>query len=318
MKVLFASTLTVGAILSVFQPAALTQAAVAQAASAGSTPAQSATGLPFTATVTGHGRPVILIPGLSSPGETYDGTVAYLSPNYQCHVLTLAGFAGVPSQPGEADGKMLIHVEDALATYIREHSLDHPVLIGHSLGGFLAVEFAERYPELAGDLVIVDALPFTAGVMLGVPSAEAAQKPADQMRRAIADEPQDRYDAYVKSGASTRGMVASDADFQKLVRWGLASDKRVVGEAMYELLASDARPQLGKIPGRVLVLGTWAGYPGATSEAVKQTFAEQYRGTQHLTIVMAGEEHHFIMLDNPTWFDKQLEAFLGAGQHASR
>ena len=39
---------------------------------------------PFQVQVTGHGRPVILIPGLSCPGEVWDSTVAHYKDNYQC------------------------------------------------------------------------------------------------------------------------------------------------------------------------------------------------------------------------------------------
>jgi hypothetical protein len=41
---------------------------------------------PFQVKVTGHGRPVILIPGLSSSGETWDTTVARYQDRFQCHV----------------------------------------------------------------------------------------------------------------------------------------------------------------------------------------------------------------------------------------
>lgn len=53
----------------------------------------------FAVKVTGHGRPVILIPGLSSSGAVWDGTVAHLKSRFECHVLTLAGFAGEPRIP---------------------------------------------------------------------------------------------------------------------------------------------------------------------------------------------------------------------------
>jgi hypothetical protein len=47
----------------------------------------------------GHGRPMILIPGYSCPGEIWDEIVAHYQDRYQTHVLTLAGFAGVPRVP---------------------------------------------------------------------------------------------------------------------------------------------------------------------------------------------------------------------------
>ncbi len=194
---------------------------------------------------------------------------------------------------------MLTAVEDALARYLRDNHLGHPTLIGHSLGGFIAIEFTERYPGLAGDLVIVDALPFAGGVMLQAKDAASARFAAQGMHAAMANMPQQSYEASVKAGTYTRGMVTGDEGFQKIVQWGLATDRKVAAEGMYEMMVSDARPQLARIPGRVLVLGTWAGYNGATKEAVQQTFETQYLGTQHLQIVMAGQERHFIMFDNP-------------------
>ena len=274
----------------------------------------------FVTEVSGTGAPIVFIPGLSSSGATFAATVDHLKAKHQCHVLTIAGFAGVPPAPGETDGHMLTNVEDALARYIRDNRLHRPILVGHSLGGFMALEFAERYPDLTGDLVIVDALPFLGAVMLQAKDAAAARPAADGMHTAMANMPQESYEASVRAGTYTRGMVTSDADFAKLVQWGLATDRKVSAEAMYEMMISDARPQLSTIPGRVLVLGTWAGYGGASKEAVQQTFETQYRGTQHLQLVMAGQERHFIMFDNPAWFQQQIDTFLGrvATQRAAR
>jgi pimeloyl-ACP methyl ester carboxylesterase len=77
---------------------------------------------PFQVKVTGRGRPVILIPGLSSSGETWDTTVARYKDRFECHVLTLAGFAGAPRIPAP----MLEHVREGIAAYIRKNKLDHP------------------------------------------------------------------------------------------------------------------------------------------------------------------------------------------------
>jgi pimeloyl-ACP methyl ester carboxylesterase len=48
----------------------------------------------FRVQVSGTGRPILLIPGLASSGDTWETTVAHLSDRFTCHVLTLAGFAG--------------------------------------------------------------------------------------------------------------------------------------------------------------------------------------------------------------------------------
>ena len=68
----------------------------------------------FTVRVSGRGRPIILIPGLSSSGETWKGVVAHLQDRYACHVLTLAGFAGEPP----VEPPLLSRVREDLAAYI--------------------------------------------------------------------------------------------------------------------------------------------------------------------------------------------------------
>src|SRR5438128_131177 len=51
---------------------------------------------PFRVTVTGHGRPMVIISGLVSDGSVWDGLVTHYRDRYEMHVMTLAGFAGVP------------------------------------------------------------------------------------------------------------------------------------------------------------------------------------------------------------------------------
>ena len=265
----------------------------------------------FAVRVTGKGAPVILIPGLSSSGEVWDGTVAHLSPNYQCHVLTLAGFAGEPAWPSVDKGKFLTSVEDGLAAYIRDQKLQKPILIGHSLGGTLVLQFAERYADLPGPLVIVDSLPFLSGGFFQVDSVADADPYATKMKIQMKNQTQQQYDQFVKSGASTRAMVTSDANFSMLTKWGLASDKTTVADSTYELLTLDARPKIGKIHEKALILGTWIGLQGVTSKQVQAVFEAQYKDLKTKQIVMADKEHHFIMLDNPKWFYSQVDAFLG-------
>jgi N-formylmaleamate deformylase len=124
-----------------------------------------ATGLgaqqPIQVQVTGHGQPMILIPGYSCPGEVWDGTVARYKDHYQVHAVSLAGFAGLPRVPGP----FLDTAREAIAAYALKNKLDHPVIAGHSLGGFLALDIAAHYPDLAGKLVIVDSYPMLAAMM---------------------------------------------------------------------------------------------------------------------------------------------------------
>ena len=102
----------------------------------------------FRIKVVGQGQPMILIPGLSPSGDTWNTTVARYRGRFACHVLTLAGFAGVPpiEQP------RLASVRTELAEYIRTQHLTRPNIVGHSLGGTLALALVADLPDLVACL----------------------------------------------------------------------------------------------------------------------------------------------------------------------
>src|SRR5439155_18110270 len=98
----------------------------------------------------------IFIPGLTCDGHVWDATLAHLGGKVQAHVVSLAGFAGA----APITKPLLPTVRDELVEYIRTNHLDHPILVGHSLGGFITFWVAETAPDLVGGGVAVDGAPF--------------------------------------------------------------------------------------------------------------------------------------------------------------
>src|SRR5579862_7948132 len=133
----------------------------------------------FQVKVVGHGKPVILIPGLTCTGDVWDGTVAQLSDHYQCHVLTLPGFGKQPP----ISGPYLSHVRDDILAYVRDRKLDHPAVIGHSLGGFMVYYLAEADPGLWGPMVAVDGLPFLTLVFMPTATADSSKPIAEGLAK---------------------------------------------------------------------------------------------------------------------------------------
>jgi pimeloyl-ACP methyl ester carboxylesterase len=279
----------------------------------------------FRIQVAGHGRPMILIPGLSSSGETWRGTVDRYKDRYATHTVTLAGFAGVPAIDSRP---LLAAVRDQLAQYIEDQHLEKPIVVGHSLGGNVALELASTRPDLVGAIVIVDSLPFYANVMFRVDSLDAARPMLDGMRAQFAALTREQYDAYVKSHAATQFMVTKPADLDVITEWGLKSDPRTVYDAMLELYGTDLRPSLAKIASPTLVLGSWAGLrdqtkaygTNLTKDMVVEAFRQQYQTLPKLHFAISETSRHFIMFDDPDWFFGQFDAFLAdpAGTTADR
>ena len=252
---------------------------------------------------------MILIPGLASSGETWDSTVAHYMDRFECHVLTIAGFAGVPRVPAP----MLDKVRDGLADYIRKNHLETPIIVGHSLGGFIAMDLVAKYPDLAGKLVIVDIYPFTLGLSPTMTPAQA-KTVAAQIRKTIADMTQEGYLAYSKAGTATDNMVTSDANKQRLIAWSMASDRTAVADAMYELYSADLREEVAKITVPTMVFGTWRGNEGygAVHDTVDAALRAQYAKVKGVELHVADNSRHFIMWDDPDWMFGHMDRFLGA------
>ena len=270
----------------------------------------------FRVQVTGHGRPIIFIPGYASSGDTWKTTVARYQETHSCHVITLAGFAGVApiAEP------LLAAVRTELASYIRSQRLDRPVIVGHSLGGTLALALAVDHPDLVGPLVIVDSLPFLAGAQMQAKTLEDAKPGIAAMKAYMANQTRQQYDDYVRSGAATTFMVKNPADLETIKNWGLTSDPRSGADAMAELMSMDLREDIARVRVPTLVLGTWSGlheqlkqYGMTLTRAdITTTFDTQFAKLPKLHFAMAETARHFIMLDDPQWFFAELDSFIAA------
>ena len=263
---------------------------------------------PYAVQVGGHGPPMILIPGLASSGDVWDDTVARYKDRYQCHAFTLAGFAGQPP----IDGLYLPTMRDALIDYIEQHNLEQPILVGHSLGGFLALSIAAIRPELVGPLVIVDGVPFLPAIWMGGDvTTDSVASMAETTKAHYMSQTQEQYEASVRSGRTLKTMISNQDDIDRAIEWSLASDKDTIGQVMYELFSTDLRNELKTIRSPTLVMATWVAYKDYTTRSLAASrYRRQYMGIEGAQVVMFDEARHFIMWDAPDEFFKVFDEFL--------
>jgi pimeloyl-ACP methyl ester carboxylesterase len=261
---------------------------------------------PFAVKVVGHGPPMLLIPGLSSSGEVWDEVVAHYQDRYTCHVLTLAGFAGQAPLTGEA---LLPAAHAGLIRYLQEQKLEHPVLVGHSLGGFLGLWVASSNPELVGQLVIVDSAPSLAALQAPSITPTEAQQQADQLRGQLRMATPDQRAMYARM--ASKMLVSAPAQAERVMTWSLKSDPDTVADAAYYVMTHDLRPDLGTVRAPTLVVGTWLSYrPYATREQLLERFTSQYARCPTCTVTLNDKARHFVMLDDPQGLLAQIDGFL--------
>ncbi|MES2646379.1 MAG: alpha/beta hydrolase [Bacteroidota bacterium] len=257
----------------------------------------------FKVEVTGKGQPVILIPGYSCSGDVWKETVEHLKDRYQCHVLTLAGYAGVPAIPSP----ILETIKNDVIVYVKEHQLKKPILIGHSLGAFMSIWVSSEAPNLFGKMICVDGLPFLSA--LNNPAANADSLKVD---------PRFNTDAVIKSFESLpdSGFIDRTAKVmlyqvndsvraREIATWQYNSNRRSLGLTLVELSTTDLRPALKKISEPMLVLGSIY----ANKENSYKLIGAQYANAKQVIIHVA-DSKHFIMYDQPQWLYNEIDAFL--------
>jgi pimeloyl-ACP methyl ester carboxylesterase len=272
------------------------------------TAAQAQPAFDMKAVVTGKGAPIVFIPGLISSGDVWTETVAKLSDTYECHVLTLPGFAG---QTPLENGPYVDAFQAGITRYIREKGLTGVTLVGHSLGGFLSLKIGIDQPEFLKQIVVVDALPFLAGAMN--PAAKPGIDSA-MIRNYIASfEPYSQEQIRGMRRMSAKANVIDSTHWDALVDWTMTSDLTTEANAAVELMGTDLRADVGKIRVPVLVLAAFAPnpqFPTFTSDFVNQLYSSQFAAVPDVIVSVTPNARHFIMLDEPVWMVDRIRTFL--------
>lgn len=253
--------------------------------------------------VTGTGTPIFLIPGLASPREAWAGQVPELAKTHRVYLVQVNGFGGdAPGEnlkPGILDG-----VVADLHSYITVNKIQGAAMVGHSLGGLVGLMFAKAHPDQVSRLMIVDSLPFY-GLLFGPTATVAMVEPGG---KAMRDQIVAAYGKPADAAIAERTanfLARKPASQAKVKAWVMAADPRVSGEAMYEDLTTDLRPDLAAITTPITLV-----YPWSTDKPKADAlYKGAYAVAPHATFVDIGDSAHFVMLDQPEAFAAALKLF---------
>ncbi|QFU77877.1 alpha/beta fold hydrolase [Halioglobus maricola] len=105
--------------------------------------------------VSGEGPPVVLMHGLFGAGNNLGALARSLAPVYTVYSLDLPNHG----RSGWADDTSLAALAAIVRAWIAEQGLPQAALMGHSLGGKVAMEIALQDPALVAALVVADIAP---------------------------------------------------------------------------------------------------------------------------------------------------------------
>jgi pimeloyl-ACP methyl ester carboxylesterase len=247
----------------------------------------------------GNGDPILFLPGFTTPGSVWDETIEQLPGNYVSIKVSYAGFNSLPA----IEMPWYETIKTELIEYIQEENLNKITIIGHSMGGMLAIDLAESLPDRIHKLVLVDALPSIRALMMpGVP-AEAIQYESPYNTQMLA-----QSDAEIQEMAKmmSQNMTYKADRVEELTKWVMEADRKTYVYGYTDLLKLDLRESLKSIKIPTLILG--ASFPD--KDVVRKNYDEQFANLSEKEILIAPESKHFIMFDEPAWFYSSLNKFL--------
>lgn len=257
---------------------------------------------PISVEVTGKGKPIVLIPGFTVPGEIWNPIVKKLEKNYECHIVTLAGFGG--KEPIEFP--WLPKVNESLKNYILKNNLQNATIIGHSLGGTIATWLAAQNDLKLSKIILIDALPASGALMIPDfnPENLAYESQYNNQLLTMDDAAFEQI-----ATAMSKGMSTKEPDQERIKDWIQKSDRKTYVYGYTDYLKLDLREDLKNISIPVTIIAATKPYG---EEMAKQTYKSQYANLKDYNFIIAENSAHFIMLDKPDWFLEQIQMILSS------
>ncbi len=98
-------------------------------------------GLPIHYQIKGEGLPLVFLHGFNENITIWNEVISTLSNAFKCIVIDLPGFGKSPLPSNLTIG----YLSDAVMRVIREEKLSKPIVIGHSMGGYVVAQMVLDY-----------------------------------------------------------------------------------------------------------------------------------------------------------------------------
>lgn len=301
-------------------------AASSHAQPAPAQPAPQRTTVPFTplGRVEKHGDgpvPMVLIPGANFDGSIFKTFMERNADRYTMYAVTLPGFGGTepPAEPEGgtyADGPWLENAEAAVVSLLRNEGLDRPVLLGHQLGGHLAMRIAAAHPDAVRSVIAVEGMPaFPIGrpgeALAPEQRAAVVERAAQQFTRT----PEARYREGMKQSVKT--MVRDPRRASALADMAAAVPVETAARYHLEMLAADASEEVRRSPTPMLMIATIPPTsPAGSPEQLREHWSAAAGQIPQAQLVFFESTLHFVTEDAPADLDRAVAQFV-AGEPVS-
>ena len=243
---------------------------------------------------------MLLLHSLAAHAHWWDGTASLLADRHHVVALDLRGH-GVSQWAPSGHGYTFDDYVSDVAGVIDALGWTRPLVVGHSLGGYLAAQLAADHPDRAGAVVIADVLTGFSDEMAARAARQAERpgpefaSPAEAGARFRLAPPETTAPADVLHHLGAAGVAERRPGV-----WQHAFDRRVFLHP-----PPDPWPFLPRITSPVLVIRA-EGSPIMSGQTARRVAAAVREGT---AVELAGTFHHLIV-DDPAGFVALVRSWL--------
>lgn len=269
-------------------------------------------GLKLASIESGKGKQtLVFIHGLGSYAKAWQPNMAELQAKYRCIALDLPGY-GKSDKPAEQTYDLPYYVAQ-IADFIRIRKLKQVVLVGHSMGGQIAMLTALTHPDLVRRLVLVAPAGLElfndneAQMLTGFTKPEAIAATSDEQ---ILENLKLNFVTLPEAAKymhQDRVKMKQASDFAQYAKAVSDNVRGMLEAPVYERLGELKQPTLllfGKqdrlIPNAFL-------HPNLTTEQVAQEGAKRI---PNATLTLIDEAGHFVGFEKATAVNQAIQAFL--------
>jgi len=228
--------------------------------------------------------PVVFVHSLAGNADQWSEQLAHLRPARRALAIELRGH-GRSEAPRNGDYSITALATD-IAAVTEKLDLEQIFLVGHSLGGGVALAYAGAHPERIAGLLLLD--PIGDGKQI---SPEAAQPLLDGLAADYLGTIRQYWTTIAGTNETVRQRLLADLD---------ATPRQTVIRAFPEALRFDPDPWLASYPGPILSVVT---------PYNDQSFSLHRLGREFPHRMVQGTGH-WIQLDQPDHFNAILDEFL--------
>lgn len=242
---------------------------------------------------TSKGVPVIFLHGITDSWHSFETVLPYLPANIHAFAISQRGH-GDSERP--AEGFLPKDFADDIAAFIQLKKLGSAIIVGHSMGGFMAQQFAVLHPKLTKAVVIVDSdASFRDNP--GMPEFyQQVMELSGMMDKKFMDEFQ----------KATLVKPIDPDYYETLVAEGMKVPVRVFQAALSGMMDADLSKDIKKITAPTLIF--WGDQDGFCLRNDQNLMLNNIKNSKLIIYEGTGHALHW---EQPERFAKDLIAFVG-------